>query len=94
MWANLSFVNEVMAQLVQHYAHSLVEGGLNLGDGKNSGNNISGSYMPTYNVDLMDQHTRDVDIVDQYCRDIPGWAVTQKSQFDYSTHATISRSYN
>ena len=53
-----------------------MEGGSNLGDGKNGGNNISGSDMPTNNVDLVDQH----------CRDIPGWAVTQRSRFNYMYH--------
>ena len=48
-------------------------GGLNLGDDKNGGNYIGGSDMPTNNVDLVDQH----------CRDISGWAVTQRSRFDY-----------
>ena len=33
-----------------------MEGGSNLGDGKNGGNNISGSDIPTNNVDLVDQH--------------------------------------
>ena len=55
-----------------------MEGGSNLGDGKNSGNNISGSDMPTNNVDL----------VDQQCRDISGWTVTQRSGFDYMYHCT------
>ena len=32
--------------------------------------------MPTNNVDLVDQH----------CRDISGWAVTQRSRFDYMYH--------
>ena len=49
-----------------------MEGGLNLSNGKNGGNNISGSEMPTYNVDLVDQH----------CGDISGWTVTQRSRFD------------
>ena len=53
-----------------------MEGGSNLGDGKNGGNNISGSDMPTYNVDLVDQH----------CRDISGWAVTQRSRFNNMYH--------
>ena len=58
------------------YHKELVEGGSNLGDGKNGGNNISGSDMPTYNVDLVDQH----------CRDISGWAVTQRSRFNNMYH--------
>ena len=62
--------------MIQRYAHSLVEGGSNLGDGKNGGNYIGGSDMPTNNVDLVDQH----------CRDISGWAVTQRSRFDYMYH--------
>ena len=53
-----------------------MEGGSNLGDGKNGGNYISGSDMPTNNVDLVDQH----------CRDISGWAVTQRSQVRYIYH--------
>ena len=53
-----------------------MEGGSNLGDGKNGGNYISGSDMPTNNVDLVDQHFRD----------IPCWAVTERSQFDYMYH--------
>ena len=32
--------------------------------------------MPTNNLDLVDQH----------CRDISGWAVTQRSWFDYMYH--------
>ena len=52
-------------------------GGLNLGDDKNGGNYIGGSDMPTNNVDLVDQH----------CRDISGWAVTQRSRFDYMYHS-------
>jgi len=40
--------------MYDNLVHSLVEGGSNLGDGKNGGNNISGSDMPTYNVDLVD----------------------------------------
>ena len=55
---------------------TLVEGGLNLGSGKNGGNYISGSDMPFNKVDLLDQ----------YCRNISGWAVTQRSRFDYSTN--------
>ena len=57
-----------------------MEGGSNLGDGKNGGNNISGSDMPTYNVDLVDQH----------CRDISGWAVTQRSRFNYMYHCIMA----
>ena len=53
-----------------------MEGGSNLSDGKNGGNYIGGSDMPTNNVDLVDQH----------CRDISGWAVTQRSRFDYMYH--------
>ena len=53
-----------------------MEGGSNLGDGKNGGNYIGGSDMPTNNVDFVDQH----------CRDIPGWAVTERSWFDYMYH--------
>ena len=34
--------------------------------------------MPTYNVDLVDQH----------CRDISGWVVTQKSLFDCMYHSS------
>ena len=49
-----------------------MEGGSNLGDGKNGGNYISGSDMPTNNVDLVNQH----------CGDISGWEVTQRSRFD------------
>ena len=56
-----------------------MEGGSNLGDGKNGGNYISGSDMPTNNVDLVDQH----------CRDISGWAVTQRSQVPYIYHLLI-----
>ena len=57
-----------------------MEGGSNLGDGKNGGNNISGSDMPTNNGDL----------VDYYCRDISGCAVTQRSRFDYMYHCTVA----
>ena len=53
-----------------------MEGGSNLGDGKNGGNYIGGSDMPTNNVALVDQH----------CREISGWAVTQRSWFDYMYH--------
>ena len=54
-----------------------MEGRSNLGDGKNGGNYIGGSYMPTNNVDLVDQH----------CKNISGWAVTQR--FDYMYHCSF-----
>ena len=56
----------------------------NLGEGKNGGNNISGSDMPTTTVDLEDQH----------CRDISGWAVTQRSRFDYMHHCILGAYWN
>ena len=53
-----------------------MESGSNFGDGRNGGNNISGSHMPTTAVDLEEQH----------CRDISGWAATQRSRIDYMHH--------
>ena len=70
---NRDIISVFHPMLIQCWAHSQVERGSNHGVGKNCGNYISGSDMPTNNVDLVDQH----------CSDISDWDITQRSGFDY-----------